>query len=89
MEEQINRLEFKNTVDHYRKEPHLDWRLPPDEKLGFSGIFPIPIATFYYPYNDQILNAVKCIISDDEAFDTKTGQTIPVVKRNSRVFYKT
>ncbi len=51
MEEQINRLEFKNKVDHYSKEPSFDWRLPPDEKLGFSGIFPIPIATFYYPHN--------------------------------------
>ena len=84
MEEQINRLEFKNTVDHYRKEPHLDWRLPPDEKLGFSGIFPIPIATFYYPYNDQILNAVKCIISDVEAFAPEKCREsgIPVVKSN-------
>ena len=81
MEEQINRLEFKNKVDGKNRPPTFSWHLPPDENLAFTGIFPVPVATFYFPSPGQISNAVKYVISDVEAFaPEKKGP--PIVKDN-------
>ena len=81
MQKQINPLEFKNKVDGRNRPPTFSWKLPPDEDLAFTGIFPVPVATFYFPSPGQISNAVKYVISDVEAFaPEKKGP--PIVKDN-------
>ena len=77
MEEQINRLEFKNKVDGKNRPPTFSWHLPPDENLAFTGIFPVPVATFYFPSPEQILNAVKSFCKDyNENFCRKKNNTL-------------